>query len=103
MGYTFLLQDPKQSAIKANCEGRVIEMGICGKCIHKDKVGTEYPCGVCDNVTHYEEARPQTNADRIREMSDEELEDFLNNVDGQYYSKSMVPSWKDWLKQEVAE
>ena len=41
VGYTFLLQDPKQSAIEANDEGRVIEMGICGKCIHKDKVGID--------------------------------------------------------------
>lgn len=69
-------------------------MGTCGKCIHKKTVATDYPCAVCDCVTYYEEARPQTNADRIRAMSDEELAEWLDEHCYQY-------GWANWLKQEV--
>ena len=48
-------------------------MGACGNCIHKETAGSDYPCNICNNVTHYEEPKPMTNADRIRAMSDEEL------------------------------
>ena len=48
------------------------------------------------------EAKPQTNADRIRAMSDEELEVFLINVD---LDKDMpfTTDWGKWLKQPAQE
>ena len=46
----------------------------CDSCKHGSKRATEYPCYVCLGSTKYE---PITNADRIRNMTDEELADFL--------------------------
>lgn len=60
-------------------------------------------------------AQPKTNADRIRQMSDEELRRFLNDIAdncSMQYCKSCpmngacddVPiSMQKWLKQEVSE
>ena len=43
-----------------------------------------------------------TNADRIRAMTDEELEQFLNvNVLGEI--RGTWKNWHDWLKQEAGE
>lgn len=42
--------------------------------------------------------KPQTNADRIRNMTDEELVFFFwGTVDG---SGKTVEQWREWLKQE---
>ena len=77
-------------------------MGMCGKCIHKDRVGTEYPCGICDGVTFYEEPKPITNADRIRAMSDEMLSEFVSNSDmWAFLCENNIDKVLDWLKQEV--
>lgn len=77
-------------------------MGMCGKCIHKDRVGTEYPCGICDGVTFYEEPKPITNADRIRAMSDEKLSEFISNSDmWAFLCENNIDKVIDWLKQEV--
>ena len=51
--------------------------------------------------------KPKTNADRIRSMSDEELAEFLCNVN--QYSDMQVPSKEEinvmlgWLRSEVEE
>lgn len=52
----------------------------------------------------------QTNADRIRAMSDEEMAEFIYNcVNGEFWRvrvgvKTQKKSdWLDWLKQEVEE
>lgn len=63
---------------------------------------------------HYD--RPQTNADRIRAMTDEEMDDFLGEVQwdvanycGGVSQKQDFPvpehrgAWLDWLKQEAEE
>lgn len=47
--------------------------------------------------------RPETNEDRIRSMTDEELADFLrkvacNTTSVGYYS---IEGWLEWLKQEA--
>ncbi len=48
-----------------------------------------------------------TNADRIRQMTDEELEALLNNVMVSYdqayiwMQGKIIPNIRDWLKQEV--
>ena len=43
------------------------------------------------------------NIDRIRAMPDEELADFLYEVETQYIpiNLSVENDWLDWLKQEV--
>ena len=57
--------------------------------------------GVTIHVLHdlNREPEPQTNADRIRAMSDEELEDFLINVDLDKAGSPFVTEWGKWLKQ----
>lgn len=52
------------------------------------------------------ERKKQTNADKIRQMSDEELARFLDSVetDGRLYGpRGYLLYWLDWLKQEVEE
>ena len=56
-----------------------------------------------------------TNADRIRQMSDEELGDFLHSIvrdwvegtshltSNMFAGDSHIDDWLDWLKQEVEE
>lgn len=61
-------------------------------------------------------SEPQTNADRIRAMTDEELDKFLGEIQwdvanycGGITEKQLYPIpeergvWLDWLKQEVKE
>lgn len=51
---------------------------MCDKCKHVNKSPNEYPCACCtDKGEHFQ---PMTNADRIRNMTDEELADFLEDV-----------------------
>jgi len=56
-------------------------------------------------------AKPMTNADRIRQMTDEELAEYLGtDLDGCVGRKCVIDDntdcqkcWLDWLKQEVDE
>ena len=70
-------------------------MSNCSDCKNN---GTQI-CSVCCSYQGYPdrwEAKPKTNADRIREMSDEELADWLiMNGDGSDYE-----TWLEWLKKE---
>lgn len=45
-------------------------------------------------------AKPPSNADRIRAMSDEELAEILHNAGGNWYT---VEYWTKWLKSPVNE
>ena len=50
--------------------------------------------------------KPQTNADRIRAMTDEELAEYLDGVCHdlwQMFVKDPRKMWLDWLKQEVKD
>lgn len=47
---------------------------------------------ICD---HYKQKK-QTNADRIRSMTDEELAAWIEEI-----TEDITPNWLDWLKQEV--
>ena len=54
--------------------------------------------------------KKQTNADRIRSMSDEELAEFLCKVKSDYQwlehefpSEEESGEWEEWLKSEVEE
>lgn len=69
-------------------------------------------CPVCGKPSTI--GKPQTNADRIRSMTDEELADWLgvycNGQTAQEAGKPCVSGmgsceecWLDWLKQEVGE
>ena len=46
-----------------------------------------------------DENKPKTNADRIRAMTDEELEAFLINVDLDKAGSPFINEWGKWLKQ----
>lgn len=48
----------------------------CDKCQYSGKGLTEYPCNTCvhNAIDHY---KPMTNADAIRNMTDEELAKFI--------------------------
>ena len=55
---------------------------------------------------------PQTNADRIRAMTDEDLAEFLNTVNTEFCSSVMgkspcraenCPCWLEWLKEEATD
>ena len=68
-------------------------------------------CDECGITPAYEggvfctNCKPQTNADRIRSMTDEELANFLIDVAsrGGIQTESGIARWTliDWLKQEV--
>lgn len=49
--------------------------------------------------------KPLTNADRIRQMSDEELAEYLSKVQGDIFRGEMrlTHQWIDWLRQEATE
>jgi hypothetical protein len=65
----------------------------------------------CRTYRHFH-PKPITRADRIRNMTDEELADFINSVEaeaikraGRYLTKTEIERGKaqrlDWLRQEV--
>ena len=64
----------------------------------------------CQNFV---EPKPITNADRLRSMSDEELAEMFNTMNGidrccpnngaHNCRESCMECWLDWLKQEVKE
>ena len=65
-----------------------------------------------DFLVQYEPPKPQTNADRIRAMTDEDLAEFLNTVNTEFCSSVMgkspcraenCPCWLEWLKEEATD
>ena len=86
-------------------------MAGCASCLHKNV----HPnvCSDCLGGTHFK-PRKKTNADRVRAMSDEELDKFLGEVQwdvanycGGVTQKQEYPvpeqrgAWLNWLKQEA--
>lgn len=58
------------------------------------------PTDSCDNW----KTMKQTNYDRIRAMTDEELAEYLSHIDSPYrmgYARKDKGDWLYWLKQEV--
>lgn len=94
------------------CCGRIIPEGrhICLSCGSYDDMQTFRP----SSRAYYPEPPKVTNADRIRQMTDEELREFLNDIadkcsmqDCKYCPMNGacddVPiSMQKWLKQEVS-
>lgn len=86
----------------------------CSGCKYEHLKGSEKPCCDCANM-HMDKYEPITNADRIRNMSDEELAEFLDIVgeDGISSQYTDVPCdcccektecskcWKEWLQSEA--
>ena len=81
---------------------------ICGKCAHEAYCDTaqfgghEPPITACSKFKE----KSQTNADRIRAMSDEELAEYLDGVCHdlwQMFVKDPQKMWLDWLKKEVKD
>ena len=109
--------------------------GVCPKCkgnnylrylIHKDGLihkPYEIKCINCNSYFAKEDIlgsgeetapKPITNADRIRDMTDEELACFINEIEaeaikraGRYLTKTEIERGKaqrlDWLKQEATD
>lgn len=48
-------------------------------------------------------SEPQTNADRIRAMTDEELAEFLGENDSNFPIGDHKKKWLEWLKQEASD
>lgn len=89
---------------------------LCSKCSNKDSILCTI-CGIAkDGAREHFKQRPNTNADRIRAMTDEELDKFLGEVQwdvanycGGVTQKQEYPvpeqrgAWLAWLKKEVRE
>ena len=82
-------------------------MSLCENCADKMCYGYSRSISECKDFI------PQTNADRIRAMTDEEMADFLGNIDcgfdGCFFPKNRCGKglcsqcWLNWLKQEVKD
>lgn len=75
----------------------------CSGCKHLNERGyCEFTACIipCTVSTAIPEVKPQTNADRIRNMDDYDLAIFLENVSCKHAD---TESWLDWLKQEAVE
>ena len=61
-----------------------------------------------DFLIQWRPEKPQTNGDRIRQMSDEELAEFLDNIDGDFPPnveqctiEESERYWLEYLKEEA--
>ena len=79
----------------------------CGSCKHLNERGycnftaCIIPCTVRTTIP---EVKPQTNGDRIRSMTDEELASYLARLESlqrPVYARKEKADWLDWLKQEA--
>ena len=73
-------------------------MSDCRKCVDVDWCSENEDCALF-------KPKPQTNADKIRAMSDEELAEWVWGVEtsGRAYGPRGKKAWLDWLKREVSE
>lgn len=71
----------------------------CSGCKHLNERGyCEFTACIipCTVSAFIPEVKPQTNADRIRAMSDEELAEWIISI-----TEDLTTMWLDWLKKEV--
>ena len=81
----------------------------CDNCKYAHKEPTEMPCLECVHNRAVDNYEPQTNADRIRNMSDEELAEFIEQCEACGYNDGSITPIKDgghmnmleWLQAEV--
>ena len=80
------------------------EYTCCDDCRHSKKDMREFPCTVCiyNAIDKFEK---KTNADRIREMSDEELAEWILKHDTITYCHGRLNTEQllEWLKSEAKE
>lgn len=59
--------------------------------------------GTCDKICTYNTVYMQTNADRIRAMTDEELAVFLSQTEEHLFTGNLwsIGTWNEWLKTEA--
>ena len=72
----------------------------CLNCKHNKKEPFEFPCRTCSIENNYLKHEKQTNADRIRDMSDKELAAFLFMHNCKIGSVERI---LEWLQMEVEE
>ena len=85
----------------------------CIECVHNnpnDPSDLAYACLNCSWPTFAGEPtnfkpKPQTNADHIRGMTDEELAEWVWSAEcaGRAYGPRGKQAWLDWLKQEASD
>ena len=95
----------------------------CLNCKYIKEEEWDDPCYMCEEFSHWELKPKQTNADRIREMSDEELVQYIGHdlrpCPPPYYenhfkgcmvddtseelitNKECDECWLEWMKSEV--
>lgn len=81
------------------------EIGVCWgtkECESCSCRGDEAKCDFYDYVRERVK-KPITNADKIRQMSDDELADWVWSAElaGRAYGPRGKSAWLNWLKQEV--
>lgn len=82
----------------------------CNTCKYEHRDLKDYPCRQC-SYSYNEKYEPKTNADKIRDMSDEELLDFICSIEtyeegsvktiGGGVSMHTVTEVKNWLQSEA--
>lgn len=81
-----------------------MSMPTCPSCIYASGVckKTGVPIRRTTGCT-YHTPKPQTNADKIRGMTDEELADWVWGAEssGRAYGPRGKKAWLDWLKEEA--
>lgn len=80
--------------------------GVIYDCPQYLMCGTVQMVGKCSKqcidrwyAVHIRKPKPQTNADRIRAMSDEELAVFLRTVEYDVEQFPFIQDWDKWLKE----
>lgn len=83
----------------------------CDTCYFCDRPPYKSPCSECDSGSKWEKNAPnrQTNADRIRAMTDEEMAHYFSEQPDACpgragcSGKNCYDCWLAWLKQEASE
>ena len=82
--------------------------GKCVECANKSDCVDSHAQIIACMSNGYPDYKPQTNADRIRSMSDEELAKYLAWLEDTeacyewelYGDKDRINEWHEWLKEE---
>mgnify|MGYP004540010397 CR=1 FL=1 len=85
----------------------------CDTCKYEHHDIQDYPCNECAH-SYIDKYEPKTNADKIRDMSDEELAEFMSENTSCYYCKVQCEDrpnsptesscnfrWLEWLQSEA--
>ena len=80
----------------------------CSRCKFQNKSKLELPCLECTQNRAIDYFKPMTNADRIRNMTDEELAEFFSStcyirvgIEVCYNASNCKKCFFEWLQAEV--